>query len=216
MSTEVLDRAEPTTAAGGGPGGGDIADQPRGDGGGPEERNILEDPARFGLWLFLGTVTMFFIGLTSAYLVRRASPDWRALPLPSALWLNTVLLALSSVTLERARRRLRGWDLAATGRWLAGTGALGVLFVISQLFVWRDLAARGYFLASSPHNSFFYILTGVHIVHVVPGLVWFGVVSWKLRRMALTPGQDGLRLFATYWHYLAGLWVYLLCVLFWI
>ncbi len=216
MSTEVLERVEAVTAEGGVPGGSDIADQPRGDGGGSGDRNILADPARFGLWLFLGTVTMFFIGLTSAYLVRRAASDWRTLPLPSALWLNTGLLAISSVTLEIARRRLRGWELAATGRWFAATGALGVLFVASQLFVWRDLAARGYFLASNPHNSFFYVLTGVHIFHVVPGLIWFCVVAWKLRRMGLTPGRDGLRLFATYWHYLAGLWVYLLCVLFWI
>ena len=151
---------------------------------------------------------MFFIGLTSAYLVRRASPDWRPLPLPSALWLNTLFLALSSVTLEMARRRLRGLDLAATSRWLAGTGALGLLFVVSQLLVWRDLAARGYFLASNPHNSFFYVLTGVHIFHMVSGLIWFVVVSWQVRRSAPVPGPDGLRLFATYWHYLAGLWVY--------
>ena len=216
MSTEVLERVEAATAEGGGPGGSDIAALPRGDDGGPEERNILADPARFGLWLFLGTVTMFFIGLTSAYLVRRAAPDWRTLPLPSALWLNTGFLALSSVTLEMARRRLRGLDLAATSRWLAGTGALGLLFVVSQLLVWRDLAARGYFLASNPHNSFFYVLTGVHIFHMVSGLIWFVVVSWQVRRNAPVPGRDGLRLFATYWHYLAGLWVYLLCVLFWI
>lgn len=216
MSTEVLERVEPTTASGGGPGGSDIATRPRGDDGGPEERKLLADPAHFGLWLFLGTVTMFFIGLTSAYLVRRAAADWRPLPLPSALWLNTGFLVISSVTLEMARRGLRSWDLSAARRWLSATGVLGALFVASQLSVWRDLAARGYFLASNPHNSFFYVLTGVHIFHIVPGLIWFCVVAWKLRGMSLTPGRDGLRLFATYWHYLAGLWVYLLCVLFWI
>ena len=89
-----------------------------------------------------------------------------------------------------------------------------MLFLVGQVAAWRQLAARGVFLASNPHSSFFYVLTGMHGVHLIGGLAWFAVVLAQVRRLALTPGEDGLRLFATYWHFLAGLWVYLLYLLF--
>ncbi|HEY6552391.1 MAG TPA: cytochrome c oxidase subunit 3, partial [Vicinamibacteria bacterium] len=170
--------------------------------------------ARFGLWLFLGTASMLFIGFTSAYILRRASADWQPLTAPGVLWLNTAVLFVSSVTLEFSRRRLRGSDLPGARLWLSFTGLLGALFVAGQWLAWQALAAAGVFLASNPHSSFFYVLTGVHIVHVLAGLIWFGAVFTRLRRMAVTPGQDGLRLFATYWHFLAVLWAYLLFLLF--
>jgi cytochrome c oxidase subunit 3 len=76
------------------------------------------------------------------------------------------------------------------------------------------LAARGFYLDSNPHNSFFYVLTGVHLAHLAGGLVWCGVVLSRVRRLAYVPGEDALGLFATYWHFLAGLWIYLLLLLF--
>jgi len=181
-----------------------------GDGGG----GLIGDPARFGLWLFLATLSMLFIGFTSAYLVRRASGDWLPLRPPLLLWLNTAVLGASSATLELARRRLAGWDLPGTRRFLAGTGLLGAAFVAGQGLAWRELVARGFYLASNPHNSFFYVLTGIHVLHLVSGLIWFCVVYYRVHRLALTPGEDGLRLFATYWHFLGGLWLYLLLLLF--
>jgi cytochrome c oxidase subunit III len=211
MTTEVLGKSPRPILDRGGPGGGG----PGGEGDdrreGPE---VFFDPARFGLWLFLGTLTMMFIGFTSAYMVRRLSPDWAPLKPPGLLWANTAVLLLSSGTLEAARRRLRGWNVAGVGPWLLATGALGALFVGGQLTAWRLLVARGYFVGSSPHNSFFYLLSGVHGLHLVVGLIWFAVVLVKARRLAYTPGEDGLGMFATYWHFLTGLWVYLLLLLF--
>jgi cytochrome c oxidase subunit 3 len=157
---------------------------------------------------------MLFIGFTSAYILRRASTDWRPLAAPPVLWLNTAVLFLSSATLERARRRLRGWDLPAAQGWLAATGILGVLFVGGQFLAWRSLAAAGVFMSSNPHSSFFYLLTGVHVAHLLGGLAWFVAALATMRRLAYTPGEDGLRLFATYWHFLAVLWAYLLFLLF--
>ena len=211
MSTEVLRKSPRPALDRGGPGGGG----PGGEGGqGREGPEVFYDPARFGLWLFLGTLTMMFIGFTSAYMVRRLAPDWTPLRPPGLLWANTAALLLSSGTLEAARRRLRGWDVAGVGPWLLATGALGALFVVGQLAAWRVLAARGYFVGSNPHNSFFYLLSGVHGVHLVVGLIWFGVVLVKARRFAYTPGEDGLGMFAIYWHFLTGLWVYLVFLLF--
>jgi cytochrome c oxidase subunit 3 len=157
---------------------------------------------------------MMFIGFTSAYMVRRVSADWRPLPAIPLLWVNTAALLASSVALEAARRRLRGFDLRGAEAWLLSTGVLGVAFFAGQVFAWRTLVARGFLLASSPHHSFFYLLTGVHLAHLLGALVWYGVAQVRLRRMAYPPGEDGLGLFATFWHFLGGLWLYLLLLLF--
>jgi cytochrome c oxidase subunit 3 len=184
-----------------------------GGGDGSGRGGILGDPARLGLWLFLGTITMLFVGFTSAYIARRASADWRPLAVPGLLWANTTLLLASSVTVEGARRHLRRWQPGVVG-WLAATGALGALFVAGQVAAWRSLSAQGALLSGNPHNSFFYLLTGLHLVHLLGALTWFLVVLLKARRLAYTPGQDGLGLFATFWHFLDGLWVYLFLLLF--
>ena len=197
-------------AAGGGPTSppGDAA----GDGGGGPD--ILSDPTRFGLWLLLGTVSMLFLGFTSAYMVRRAATDWRPLPAIPLLWANTAALLASSVALEVSRRRLRGFDLRGAEAWLLATGGLGLAFFAGQVGAWQVLSARGYLLASSPHHSFFYVLTGVHLAHLVAAILWFGATYVRFRRMAYAPGEDGLGRLAIFWHFLGGLWVYLLLLLF--
>jgi cytochrome c oxidase subunit III len=210
MSTVVHDRPRTGGTIGGRPG-----DSSPGNGGsGDGAPGIIGDTALFGLWAFLGTISMLFIGFTSAYLIRRASMDWRPLQPPWILWANTAAGGGRSLTLEAARKRLREWDLRGLFPWVAATGVLGVLFLAGQLLAWRSLAAQGLFLASNPHNSFFYMLTGLHGLHLLGGLLWFAAVLVPVRRMAYTPGEDGLRLFATYWHFLAVLWLYLLVLLF--
>jgi cytochrome c oxidase subunit 3 len=129
------------------------------------------------------------------------------------LWANTAALLASSAALEVARRRLRRWE-PGTFAWLVATGALGAAFVLGQVAAWRTLSARGFLLASNPHNSFFYILTGLHVVHLLGAFGWLAAVLWKAHRMKYTPGQDGLGLFATFWHFLGVLWVYLFLLLF--
>jgi heme/copper-type cytochrome/quinol oxidase subunit 3 len=158
---------------------------------------ILGDTALFGLLAFLGTVSMLFIGFTSAYMIRRTSVDWRPLRAPGILWANTAALAASSLALQVARRRLREWDLRSVLPWVAATGALGVLFLAGQVLAWRSLAAQGVFLATNPHSSFFYMLTGLHGLHLLGGLAWFAVVLVRVRRMDYTPGEDLISLLAS-------------------
>ena len=208
--TEILERVPAT--AGGGPVG--PIDVGRGGDGGDAAVPSRREIQRFGLWLLLGTLSMLFIGFTSAYIARRGAADWRALPLPTILLWNTAALLASSVCLELARRALVGWDLPGTQRYLTVTGALGAVFAIGQVAAWKQLAAMGVFLHSHPHSSFFYLLTGVHLVHLAGGLVWFGISWSRLRRMAYAPGEDGLGLFAIYWHFLGVLWAYLLFLLY--
>ena len=216
MATELLDArvplGRPLVQRPGGPTGHgplDFGD----DGGGP---HAGWDPARFGLWAFLGTVSMLFIGFTSAYIVRRTAVDWRALPAPALLWWNTAALLLSSVTLERSRQRQRAHDGAGVGAWLAATGLLALAFVAGQLRAWRLLGALGYFLSSNPHSSFFYLLSGAHVVHVGGGLLWFLSVLVTLRARGATSPSAGrsLSLLATYWHFLGALWLYVAFLIF--
>ena len=216
MATELLEARvpglHPVTDRPGGPTG----HGPTGDGGDDGGTGAGFDPARFGLWAFLGTVTMLFFGFTSAYIVRRTGMDWRALPAPRLLWWNTVALLLSSATLEAARRRRSALDLAGLRRWLGATALLAAFFVAGQFQAWRLLSARGFFLASNPHSSFFYLLSGVHLVHLAGGLVWFTLVLLRLRgaRYAAPAGARALSLLATYWHFLGLLWVYVVILIF--
>jgi cytochrome c oxidase subunit III len=208
MTTPLLER--PGTRDGG-PG---LPGRPDGDGGDDGARGAAGDPRRFGLWMFLATLTMLFVGFTSAYVVRRTAADWVPMQAPPILWANGLVLIASTVTLEVSRRRLRGWDLVGSQGWLALTGVLGGLFLVGQLLAWRALAQAGVFLSSNPHSSFFYVLSGLHGLHLLGGLTWFVVALWNVRRMAYTPGEDALSLFATYWHFLTALWVYLFVLLF--
>jgi cytochrome c oxidase subunit 3 len=177
---------------------------------GPE---LFRDPDRFGVLAFLGTVSMMFIGFTSAYIVRRTGADWQPMAAPPLLWLNTAVLLASSVTLERSRSLARAGTGAASA-WLLATGALGAAFVAGQYGLWQTLSEQGVYLSSNPHNSFFYMLTGLHIVHLLGGLGWFARTLFRSGQRPAGATTDVARLFAIYWHFLGGLWVYLLLLLF--
>ena len=218
MPAELLERRAPGAV----PSDAGHPPRERGGGGDPDRGGdgaatpgVFGDTGRVGVWAFLATVTMLFMGFTSAVLLRRASPDWQPLQVPSLLYASSAALVLSSLALGIARRRLLGWDLVGSQRWLGASGLLGMAFVAAQLGAWRQLAAHGVFLATNPSSSFFYVLTGIHILHLLGGLGWWILVTLKLRRLAYAPGEDGLGLFATYWHYLGVLWLYLLALMFW-
>ena len=166
---------------------------------------VREDQRKLGLWLFLATVTMLFAAFTSAYIVRRSGSDWRHVALPSILWWNSFVLAASSVAVEFAQ------SLGARGRWRASTAAmlfafaLGILFLAGQVAAWQQMVAAGVYLPSSPHSSFFFMLTGAHAAHVIAALAvlgWGAVATlagarnpraWTSRRhsRAAGPSPDG-------------------------
>lgn len=171
----------------------------------------------FGVWCFLATVTMLFAAFSSSYIVRQAGTDWDPTPLPNVLWFNTALLVLSSVALEVARRDARRGRMSGARTGLTATVILGIGFVIGQFGAWRDLVAAGYYLPTSPHASFFYILTALHAAHLVAGMLLLlyvtGRVSLSARRDDAEEMPFLLGIGATFWHFFGALWVYLFAML---
>jgi cytochrome c oxidase subunit 3 len=180
----------------------------------PERR---DEVVRLGLWMFLATVAMLFAAFASAYLVRRGSSDWTAIALPPVLWLNTLVLAAGSVSLEAGRAWGLGRRWAASSWALGAAVGLGVGFLGGQLVAWRALMADGIFLPDGPHASFLYTLTAAHAVHVVAALVlltvaaaqtWTGLGRRDFARWTLA--MDATR---TFWHFLLGVWIFVFLLL---
>ncbi len=213
MARTVTEPASSRTSGG----GIDVREPGYGDygGGGGAARRM--ETAKLGLWLALGTVTMLFAAFTSAYIVRSAGSDWTPLEVPGILWWNTAILLLSSVTIEIARRSFERWQPLKFRKWILVTAVLGSAFLVGQLLAWRALSEQGIYLTSHPHSSFFYVLTAVHGVHLLAGVLALFYVLSLAFRYRLTPGESSSpSLAATYWHFVDGLWLYLMVVLFYL
>jgi len=175
---------------------------------------IVASPAianryRLGAWFAIGSILMLFVALTSAYIVRSASAnDWQPIAIPKVLWLSTVLILSSSVTLEIARRVFRKGEWRVADRLLLATATLGVAFMAAQLVAWRDLLSQGAYLMENPHGAFFYLFTGLHAVHLLGGLIALFVVVFGRRKR-----RELVDVVAYYWHFLTVLWLVLFEVL---
>lgn len=185
-----------------------------GDGGGGQP-GANRRASMTGLFVLLTATTMVFAAFTSAFWVRRGlSNDWATTPLPAVLWLNTVVLLASSAMLEIARRALKAAKRTDFNRyWTVGT-VLGVLFLLGQALAWRELRDAGVFIASNPSSSFFYVLTAAHALHILGGVSALTYVDVKALSLQLGPGKrTAVDVSALFWHFLDGLWVYLMILL---
>jgi len=195
--------------------------------------------ARLGLLVALTPVLMLFVSFTSAYVVRQGLPtldprtnqlvhDWIPVKLPALLWINTLVLVLSSVGMELARRQTKFAAAAGTTKqvapvavsaagtmpWLTMTIALGLLFLSGQWMAWKQLAASGFYVATTPSSSFVYLLTGAHAVHLMGGVVALLVAGlFVLLRRPVTTRSIVVDVAGWYWHFMAALWLYILCLL---
>jgi cytochrome c oxidase subunit 3 len=130
------------------------------------------------------------------------------------LWLNTVVLISSSVTLEYARRRLANGQLAGFRTLWTVTTLLGILFLAGQIVAWRQLALQGIFVATNPGSSFFYIFTGLHGLHLLGGvgaLVYVLVRNFDNAKVSRSVAAE---ITGHYWHFMDALWVFLLLLLY--
>jgi cytochrome c oxidase subunit 3 len=188
---------------------------------------------RVGMFLCIISVSTLFICLTAVYVMRQSMgrydpglkefiSDWRPLQLPyRQLWINSVLLLASSVTLELARRRMiRQSEFHVLGiepprmkgdlPWLGVTLLLGFAFLGGQIIVWNGLRSQGLFTRANPSSSFFFVLTGAHAVHLMGGLLallFAAGGAWIKHRFETR--QLVVDVTSWYWHFMGVLWLYL-------
>ena len=196
--------------------------------------------ARLGLICAIATVGMVFISLTSAYIFRRGLPtfdgsvnsyvnDWGRVDLPWALLgVNTLILLVSSVTMELARRKaarqaalapvqsIPGVSLGNENSfpWLGITVLLGLSFLAGQWLAWIELHNRGFYVDTNPSSSFAFLLTIAHAVHLGGGMIallW--AASSSLLHKPLEARRIVVDITAWYWHFMAVLWLYVFALL---
>jgi cytochrome c oxidase subunit 3 len=182
--------------------------------------SAVDGASRSGVWVAIFAITMSFAAFTSALFVREGSAvDWTHLVLPPILYANTVVLLLASLTLWMASRAVNAPSLLDSHAvktvmaWLVATLALGVLFIAGQYEAWRQLAAQGLFLATNANSSFFYVFTGMHILHLLGGIAALVYLIGQLVGSHTTFRRPAFQNTAIYWHFMGVLWVYLLFVL---
>jgi cytochrome c oxidase subunit III len=171
-------------------------------------------PAKIGLGVFLAVVGSFFALFISAYSMRMQLPDWRTLPVPTILWLNTAVLALSSLALHSAKNAAHRGELADLRMSLIAAGVSALAFLSGQLVAWQQLTDEGYRLTGNPANAFFYVLTGAHGLHLLGGLIALGRTMGKAWREPIATRLSlSVELCATYWHFLLLVWLVFLSIL---
>lgn len=172
--------------------------------------------AKIGLGVFLTVVGALFALLISAYSMRSPMGDWLPVPIPKVLWLNTVILISSSIALHVAQVAARRGSMAGVRAGLLAGGITAITFVFGQLVAWQQLVAEGYFLAANPANAFFYLITALHGLHVLGGLVALErtiAKVWGDELAELSEVAPSIELCAIYWHFLLLVWFVLLAVL---
>ena len=170
-------------------------------------------PARFLLMLMMVSIFMIFAAYTSAYIVRRNEGNWLEFDLPTGFVYTTVVLLLSSATVQWAWLAARKNELKQVRLALLLTLGFGLAFLVGQYLMWSQLVDQRIFFAgtdSNPSGSFLYVLTGVHGFHLITGLIFLLIVLRKSfhyqvhSRQMLSIGNVTI-----YWHFLGALWLYL-------
>lgn len=168
-----------------------------------------------GMWVAIGAIIMLFAALTGAWVILKSTArEWVPTALPWIVYVNSAILLASSLTLEFSRGCLAAGLARRFLAWLYVTLGLGIAFLAGQLAAWRDLEHRGVYLATNPSSSFFYLLTAVHGLHVLGGVIALAVAALRGPQIARgLRSQEILNVTAVYWHFMYALWIYILLLL---
>lgn len=167
-------------------------------------------PKKFALWLFLVTVIMIFAALTSAYIVRQADGNWLVFDLPNLFLVTTAIILVSSGTMHWAYLAVKKDNLDAAKIAISVTTILGVSFLIGQFMAWGELVKNSVHWVGNPSGSFVYVISGLHGLHIIGGVVFLIVVLISMFQTRIhSKNLLQVEMCATYWHFLGGLWLYL-------
>jgi cytochrome c oxidase subunit 3 len=168
------------------------------------------NPKKFAMWLFIGSVVMLFASLTSAYIVRQAEGNWLYFELPPILTVSTVVILLSSITMQWAFWSAKKDKVEMVKILITVTSVLGLAFLVLQFEGWKALVANQVYLVGNPSGSFLYVITGLHGLHLVSAIVFLLIVLVSTYRYRVhSKNLTQIEMCTTYWHFLGGLWLYL-------
>jgi cytochrome c oxidase subunit III len=177
------------------------------------QRNKIH-PHKYSLWIAMGSITMMFIGFTSAYVVKRSQANWYTFELPHIFWLSTAIIIASSITVQLAVKQFKERHMTAYRQLITTTAFLGLVFVACQWWGFMQMTAEGLVLNGHASVSFIYVIAGVHLLHVLGGVVALLIMFGRaFRTRVKTYSPVAIEVASTYWHFVGGLWIYLLIFL---
>lgn len=179
------------------------------------QKKSKQQDKRTALKVFLGVVTVLFLLLIVAYAGRMAYEDWKPAPQIKLMWANTLVLLFGSLALELAQYAVRRDKLKLFKRSLLAAGLCTMLFLLGQAQAWRELGSLVYFQVTNPAIAFFYLITGLHGLHLIGGLVvWGRAVARVWGGFELEKVRHSVELCTLYWHFLFLVWLVLFGLLF--
>jgi cytochrome c oxidase subunit III len=174
------------------------------------QQTLAMHPKKFALWLFIVSIVMIFASMSSAYLVRQSEGNWLEFELPFIFWINSAILVASSITIQWAYFSAKRDNLEALKIAMGITTLLGIAFLVGQWYSWVDLVNMQVFLVGNPSGSFLYVITGLHALHLISGIIFLIVVLVAAFRYKVhAKNMVRMEMCATYWHFLDILWLYL-------
>lgn len=188
------------------------------------QRKIIH-PHKFAMWIAMGSISMMFAGLTSGYMVRQAEGNWRYFNLPAVFWYSTIVILLSSVTMVLGIKAFKERKIPRYRMLILSTIIMGLVFSVLQFKGFYDLyhyaqpvRMNGQVLNESlpvkmngnPSESFLLIIAGMHIAHILGGVIALIIVFFKsFRTRVKVYDATGLEIVGSYWHFVDILWIYL-------
>ena len=171
--------------------------------------------AGIGLWVFIGVAGTLFTLFLAAYVMRMESADWWPIPMPWQTWLSTAVLIAGSFSLHRSTVEARAARQDAARSWLLAGGVLAFVFLAAQLWAWQSLRAAGVVVTGNPSASFFYMLTALHGLHVIGGLIAFVIFLIRTTMGRFTRAQASSAIVVSYyWHFVDAVWIALFAMIF--
>lgn len=168
-------------------------------------------PHKFTLWVAIGSIIMMFAGLTSAFIVKSNQVNWKPVTLPSFFWISTVVILLSSVTVQMAVRSVKQREMSRYRTFIAATFILGVAFVVLQWMGFNELWKQNITFKGAGAGQFLYVIFGLHALHVIGGIVVLLVMFFRaFINRSRTYNAVPVEVAALYWHFVDFLWLYLL------
>lgn len=173
-------------------------------------------PHKFTLWVGLGSVIMMFAGLTSAYIVKGSQPEWQTVEMPGIFYYSTVAILASSVTIQMALKAFKERKMMQYRRLISITAVLGCAFITLQIFGFSQIWNTGVDFKGSGAGQFLYIIFGLHVLHVLAGVIALMVISIKAYSAKIRNYNPvTIELASTYWHFVDLLWIYLFVFFLW-